>query len=129
MMITLREKTGIILWIVIFAFVGLIVVEWGADYSGSGGERSGDAVGVINGQKIGLKLFQQVLRNTARQQPDDQPVDQEALVREIWGETVSTILVRQQIEKLGITVSDKEIALITRSQPPQVVQELELIHG
>ena len=126
MMITLREKTGIILWIVIFAFIGLIVVEWGADYSGGGGERSGDAVAVINGEKIGLKLFQQVLRNTARQQPDDQPVDQEALVREIWGETVSTILVRQQIEKLGITVSDKEIALVTRSQPPPVVQGLEV---
>ena len=126
MMRKLRESTGFILWIVIFAFVGLIVVEWGADFSGSGGSRSGDAVGVINGEKIGLKLFQQVLRNTARQQPDDQPADQGALVREIWGETVSNILLRQQIEKLGITVSDKEIALITRSQPPPVVQNLEV---
>jgi peptidyl-prolyl cis-trans isomerase D len=126
MMRTLREKTGIILWFVIFAFVGLIVVEWGADYSGGGGERAGDAVGVINGEKVDLKQFQQILRNTARQQPDDQPVDQGALVREIWGETVSTILVRQQIEKLGITVSDKEIALVTRSQPPPVVQGLEV---
>ena len=126
MMRKLRESTGFILWIVIFAFVGLIVVEWGADFSGGGGSRSGDAVGVINGEKIGLKLFQQVLRNSARQQPDDQPVDQGALVREIWGETVSSILLRQQIEKLGITVSDKEIALITRSQPPPVVQNLEI---
>ena len=126
MMRTLRERTGIIICIVIFAFVGLIIVEWGADFSGSGGSRSGDAVGVVNGEKIGLKLFQQVLRNTARQQPDDQPVDQGALVREIWGETVSSILLRQQIDKFGITVSDKEIALITRSQPPPVVQNLEV---
>ena len=126
MMTKLRERTGIVICIVIFAFVGLIIVEWGADFSGSGGSRSGDAVGVINGEKIGLKLFQQVLRNTARQQPDDQPVDQGALVREIWGETVSSVLLSQQIEKLGITVSDKEIALITRSQPPPVVQGLEV---
>ena len=129
MMRKLRESTGIILWIVIFAFVGLIVVEWGADFSGGGGSRGGDAVGVINGEKISLKLFQQALRNTARQQPDDKPVDQGLLVREIWGETVSSILLRQQIEKLGITVSDKEIALITRSQPPPVVQNLEVFQS
>ena len=126
MMRKLRESTGIILWIVIFAFVGLIVVEWGADYSGRGGSSAGDAVGVINGEKIGLKLFQQMVRNAARQQPDDQPADEGALVREIWNEVVSTILVRQQIEKLGVTISDKEIAFITRSQPPSVVQSLEV---
>ena len=34
MMTLLREKTAWILWFVIFAFVGLIVVEWGADYTG-----------------------------------------------------------------------------------------------
>ena len=126
MMRKLRESTGIILWIVIFAFVGLIVVEWGADYSGRGGSSAGDAVGVINGEKIGLTLFQQMVRNAARQHPDDQPADEGALVREIWNEVVSTILVRQQIEKLGVTISDKEIAFITRSQPPSVVRSLEV---
>ena len=37
MMTKLRESTGIIMWIVILAFIGLIVVEWGADYSGTSG--------------------------------------------------------------------------------------------
>ena len=34
MMTLLRQKTVLVLWFVIFAFIGLIVVEWGADYSG-----------------------------------------------------------------------------------------------
>ena len=53
MMTLLREKTGFILWFVIFAFVGLIVVEWGADYSGPGQEDVGDVVGVVNGEEVG----------------------------------------------------------------------------
>ena len=47
MMTVLREKTGLVLWVVIFAFVGLIVVEWGADYSGSGPAGPGDPVGTF----------------------------------------------------------------------------------
>ncbi len=58
MMTLLREKTGVVLWVVIFAFVGLIVVEWGADYSGGGQANVGDAVGVVNGEEIALKDFQ-----------------------------------------------------------------------
>ena len=70
MMTLLREKTGMVLWVVIFAFIGLIVVEWGADYSGPGQEDVGDAVGVVNGQTISLKDFQGALRQLARQTPE-----------------------------------------------------------
>ena len=76
MMTVLREKTGLVLWVVIFAFVGLIVVEWGADYSGGGQVDVGDDVGVINGQRIGLREFQSALRNMARQVPQEQRADQ-----------------------------------------------------
>ena len=77
MMTALREKTALILWFVIFAFVGLIVVEWGADYTGGQGPQAvGDDVGVVNGEAVSLKDFQGALRQAAGQMPRDQRADE-----------------------------------------------------
>lgn len=125
MMTKLRQNTAIIMWIVIIAFVGLIVVEWGADLSGTrGGARSTDAVGVINGQAISLSYFRDALRNAARQRDRDEQRDDGSLVRELWDRMVGEILLRQEIERLGIEVSDEEVALYTRMQPPPTVQQI-----
>ena len=125
MMTVLREKTGLVLWVVIFAFVGLIVVEWGADYSGGGQVDVGDDVGVINGQRIGLREFQSALRNMARQVPQEQRADQGQLVREVWDGYIRDILLMQEIKRLGIEVTDKELAHYTRTSPPPAVQQIE----
>ena len=127
MMTKLRERTAIILWIVIFAFVGLIVVEWGADYSGTGSHPAGDVVGTVNGEKITLKQFQQALRMAAqRQRNAGEAPNEDRLVRELWDEFVRTILTRQEIERLGVEITDKELALVTRTQPPPAVQTIEI---
>lgn len=125
MMTLLREKTGMVLWLVIFAFVGLIVVEWGADYSGGGQANVGDAVGVVNGQTIALKDFQGALRQLARQVPQEQRADQGQLVRQVWDGYIRDILLMQEIRRLGIEVTDKELAHYTRNSPPQAVQAIE----
>ena len=125
MMTKLRESTGIIMWIVILAFVGLIVVEWGADYSGTSRSRS-DAVGVINGREISLKLFQQALRNAARQRGPENRGDDGALVREVWQAMVNETIVSQELDRLGIQITDEELATYTRQAPPQPVQEIEV---
>lgn len=125
MMTKLRESTGIIMWIVILAFVGLIVVEWGADYSGTARSRS-DAIGVINGQEVSLKLFQQALRNAARQRGREERGDDGALVREVWQAIVNETIVSQELERLGIQITDEELATYTREAPPQPVQEIEV---
>ncbi len=125
MMTLLREKTALVLWFVIFAFVGLIVVEWGADYSGANPGNVGDAIGVVNGEKIALKDFQGALRQAASQVPREQREDQGALVRQVWGGYVQEVLLRQEIERLGVQVTDKEVAYYTRVQPPPSVQAIE----
>ena len=125
MMTKLRESTAIIMWIVILAFVGLIVVEWGADYSGTSRSRS-DAVGVINGQEVSLKLFQQALRNAARQRGREDRGDDGALVREVWQAIVSETVVNQELDRLGIQITDEELATYTREAPPQAVQDIEV---
>lgn len=126
MMTRLRERTAIVLWFVIFAFVGLIVVEWGADFSRTSQGGDGNTVGVINGEAISLKDFQTALRNANSQRPRDQRDDQSQLVREVWEAIVRDIVLQQEIERLGVQVSDKELVHYTRTQPPPAVRSLEV---
>ena len=125
MMTLLRQKTVLVLWFVIFAFIGLIVVEWGADYSGAGPNDAGDAVGVVNGKTITLQEFQDALRRVARQMPQEQRADQALLVRQVWDYYVREIIVTQEYERLGFEVTDGEIAFYTRNNPPQAVREFD----
>ena len=123
MMTLLRQKTVLVLWFVIFAFIGLIVVEWGADYSGAGTNAAGDAVGVVNGKTISLQEFQDALRRIARQMPQEQRADQALLVQQVWDYYVREIILNQEYERLGFEVTDGEIAFYTRNNPPQAVRE------
>ena len=125
MMTLLRQKTVLVLWFVIFAFIGLIVVEWGADYSGAGTNDAGDTVGVINGKTISLREFQDALRRVARQMPQEQRADQALLVQQVWDYYVREIILNQEYERLGFEVTDGEIAFYMRNKPPQAVREFE----
>ena len=125
MMTLLRQKTVLVLWFVIFAFIGLIVVEWGADYSGAGTNDAGDTVGVINGKTISLREFQDALRRVASQMPQEQRADQALLVQQVWDYYVREIILNQEYERLGFEVTDGEIAFYTRNKPPQAVREFE----
>jgi peptidyl-prolyl cis-trans isomerase D len=125
MMTTLRQNTAIILWIVIFAFIALIIVEWGADFSRTSQTKAGETVGVVNGRVIGLEEFRQALRNAARmEQSQGRKVQDEQLVGEVWDSLVREVLAGQEIERLGIQVTDKELAYYTRTQPPREVQAI-----
>ena len=125
MMIKLRERTAIIMWIVIVAFVGLIVVEWGADYSGTSSVANSDAIGVINGREVSLKQFQEQVRAAAqRSARDGNTRDDGALVRQVWDDLVGNLLVHQELERVGIEISDDELAYYTRMTPPPAVQSI-----
>lgn len=124
MMTKLRESTAIIMWIVILAFIGLIVVEWGADYSGTSGSGGSDTIGVINGEEISLRIFQQAMQNAGRQRPADAPRDNATIIREVWDSMLGEILLQQEIERLGIQLADEEVAFFARNSPPAAVQAL-----
>ena len=123
MMTKLRERTGIIMWFVILAFVGLIVVEWGADYSGTSTGGGSDVVGSINGEQVSYRLFQQALQNAAQLRRQEGG-ETEQLVREVWQALVSEVLIRQEVERLGIEITDEELAFYAMNAPPEVVRQL-----
>ena len=118
----LREKTQVIILILALAFVGLMVFEWGMDISGqSGGFPT--QVGRVNGTPIPYEQWRRVNQNLtdqAREEKGGRLTDEE--LRQIqetaWNQLVNEILVQQELERLGIEVTEGEIRLAFRTMPP-----------
>jgi len=92
------------------------------------GGRSND-VGSINGVNISYREYQFVLdqqRETQKQQTgEDIPDDQWDQFREqVWETLVTQKLLEQEIERLGVTVSDEEIKdIILGDNPPEFLKQ------
>ena len=132
MLAQMRSATFIkaMMIIVAVAFVGLMVFEWGADFSARGLSAFGDNVGAINGETISYKQFEAELRNEyqqARTQGAEVP-EMSQIVAQTWERLVSQTLVGQQLKKFDIHVSDSEVNFYNRNAPPEWVQAQEFFH-
>jgi parvulin-like peptidyl-prolyl isomerase len=109
----LRDKTHIILIILIVAFLATIVFEWGMDYLGMRGGQIME-LGSVNGQEIKYNDFENQVNFAIEQQrqqtgeePDENVIN---LIREqVWEQMVNQMLAEQEIKRLGITVTNQEI--------------------
>jgi parvulin-like peptidyl-prolyl isomerase len=114
----IRDWTKWILYVLIVAFVGLMVVEWGADYSGIS-RRSQFILGEVNGQEITLDQFNQAFRfaryneeqRTGKNLSEEQ-IDQ--LREQVWEEIVQRILLQKEIEKLDVQVTGEDVTSYVR---------------
>ena len=127
MMTKLREMTFVILWILVFAFVGLMVLEWGADITGSRGGRS-NVVGKIEGQKITIEEFERALAQAREAEVDNTGKSPDfdrtkAIQNEVWESFVQRILLGREIEKHNIQVTDREVALYILNSPLPELQK------
>jgi len=125
-MTSMREKTKIVLFVVLLAFVGFIFFDWGMQVSGGSGPRGG-AVGKVNGREITDDAYRRVRQQVvqgfeARTGRSPEFADYDAIDDETWIALVRESLVQQQIEKYGITVSDAEILELLRTNPPEEVR-------
>ena len=123
----MRENTKTILWITIIAFVGLIILVWGADLQmGKSGQQRGE-IGSVNGEPIPYPAYQEAYRRTladyrerAGADPDERT---ELLLRnQVWSSLVDQILLNQEAEKRNINVTDEEIIETIRSNPPDFIR-------
>lgn len=124
----MRDKMGIIMIILIAAFVITIVFNWGA-----GGVdtfmKDGDVVGVVNGEKITIKSFYEAY-NSALEQYRNAGIEldarmTESILQQTWETVVSQMLWEQEIDRLGITVSDEELYHHLEANPPEFLQTQE----
>jgi peptidyl-prolyl cis-trans isomerase D len=131
MMQLLRQKTKAIMIVVAASFlIGFIFLQLGV---GTGGSRSGAQpryVGVVNGVEISYNDFQTMQSNLLaqlRQQGKDDLSDEDydRIEQRTWDELVFQILVQQEIERRGITITDEEVRDFLINNPPDFIQQNE----
>ncbi|MCA9726952.1 MAG: SurA N-terminal domain-containing protein [Candidatus Eisenbacteria bacterium] len=119
----LRRSSKIFMWFMVVAFVGLIFLAWGADFQvgKKGGPTRTGEIGRVNGESISAQQYQQVVDNSlASFEQAGQPVSEQtaAMVRtQAWENLVQQTLLRQQADKMGISISDREVADAVLNQP------------
>jgi parvulin-like peptidyl-prolyl isomerase len=129
MMTRMRQMTKIIYVIVGLAFIGLIVFEWGADYSGGGPDTT---VGVVNGKKLSFDEFndnyRQLYQNERARTGDN--IDESRLnfiKDQVWEQFIQRTLFSEQMEKLNIAVTDSEVVYQMFNYPlPDFMQNASL---
>jgi peptidyl-prolyl cis-trans isomerase D len=121
-MTRMRESMPIILFGLLIAFLITIIFEWGMDYLGIRGGRQ-DVVGSVDGKKITYKDFSELLKTLSDQQkaqngkePDENQLKQ--LREQVWQTIVTQHLVEEEINRLGLTVTDQELVDWVRGDNP-----------
>jgi parvulin-like peptidyl-prolyl isomerase len=126
----LRSNAKFFYWIIAGTFIAFIFVAWGMDVAGSRGMRQGTtSVGAVNGVEISGFAYDRAVREmqaSMRSNAPDQPItaNQAAIAQEqAWEQLVRERLMLEEIERLGLGVTDEEILQIFReSPPPEILQ-------
>ncbi len=121
----MRENTKAILWVTVIAFVGLIFLAWGANFTSKRRTRHEPGViGKVNGERIyALQYSRKVdeARTTYQLEtgkvPD--PAVEIMLEAQAWAQLVEDALIRQDAKRRGIRVTDKETADFLLVSPPR----------
>ena len=126
MMRQMRENTKWIMLVTATAFVGLMVFQWGMDITGRSGLSIGE-IGSVNGTPVMYDTFNQTYRSLFDQVQASQedPVTSQQ-VRDIedtaWDEVVNQVLIRQELRRRGIVVTNEELLTAVRFSPPPEFQ-------
>lgn len=125
MMRQMRQNTKIIMLVTALAFVALMVFEWGMDMSGqsSGGDlgRVGNVrVSVADWQDARSRIFSEV---QASQNEPVSGIQNREIDDAAWDEVVNQILIRLELERRGIRVSDDEIRQAARFSPHPALRQ------
>ena len=112
-------------------FIVLIIFDWGLDLTGRRGRggSTAEVLGKVNGTEVSYKQFSELVRRTVenqkKQQGSDIDDETERQIRsQVWNQLVDEMLIEQEIERLGITVTDQEVRdIIMGSNPPEFLTQ------
>lgn len=120
----IRDKYARIAVIAIaLALLGFILMDAFAGRSSLFGGRD-TTIGKINGKKIDAQAFTNRVNEIVKRQGPNAQVQTNQIVEELWQQEVRDEIMGEQYEKLGITVTDKELdALLFGPNPPQAFRQ------
>ncbi|MCF8383940.1 MAG: peptidylprolyl isomerase [Chlorobium sp.] len=129
LMSSMRDKTHIILYTLLAAFLALIVFEWGMNFTGFSGKQ-GSAAGKVNGKEVSKARYEEIYKefseNFRRNNPGAEitPEVELGLQEQAWKIAIDQTLLEEQFEKFGITVDDSEIvAALDGDNPPMIIRQ------
>jgi parvulin-like peptidyl-prolyl isomerase len=116
----MRELSKIFIVIVALSFIGLMVFEWGMDYTGRGQQQT--AVGVVNGRELSYDMFTNMFQNLyqaekSRSESDLTESQISNMRNMVWDRFVQQVLLEEEMERLNISVSDSEIVYQIKHYP------------
>ena len=122
MMRQMRENTKWIMLITAFAFVGLMVFQWGMDITGRSGLSVGE-IGSVNGVSVSYEEYNftygRLVDQVQNSQEDPVTSQQISDIEDAaWDEVVNQALIRQELARRGIKVTNEEIVVAARFSPP-----------
>lgn len=123
MMQTIRQKTRFAIVFLAFAFAGWLVFEGIQSRDTQAGLGTNPVIAVINGQSIRYlrwRDYSTTVLNQARAQKGTALTDEESRQAEAdaWEQMIRVIVIEQEIQRIGITVTDREIQQAFRVSPP-----------
>ncbi len=126
----LRRMILPIIIIALATFVGMIILQWGLDISGGGGQGpTGNFAAKINGEEVPWTVYNQNYQNLYRQESNNSEIDLaddrlKQLEIQAWNQLLQEILLAQEAEKLDLDVSEDEIYQFLRYSPPPYLQSI-----
>lgn len=122
-MSTLRENTKWIMLVLTVAFAGWLVFDWVQSRQAGAAGGANPVVGVVAGEQIRYTEWNRYLNQQLDQarQNSAGPLSDERrwqVEEQAWDRYVSEILIQQELERLGIQVTDQEIRQAFRVSPP-----------
>jgi len=127
MLSKMRENSTVVLWILVFAFVGTIIFAWGmGGFNKDKGPRSKGILAVINGEKVQYQNFENQVAQRVNQenQKDKGSVDADKIrqVRSrVFNDNLNITLERQWAFKRHMQIYDDELVNEIRFYPPPEV--------
>lgn len=127
MMTRMRDNTGVILWILVISFGGLWVLQDSGVFDTIGANPLGEII-IVNGDPITLEEYNRQLEAQLEQirqvTGETVPPQQLELQRDrAYNILVSNKLREQEMDRMGITVSDAEIReLILGDSPHEIIR-------
>ena len=125
LMTQIRNNLATLFAVLAVFFILTIIFDWGLDLGGrrGRGNTSGDVLGKVNGKEINYREFSEVLRraseNQKRQGGGELDEETERQLRsQVWNQVVEEMLIDQEIDRLGIKVTDQEIVDIVQGPNP-----------
>ncbi len=104
-------------------FIAYIMLDWGMELTSLRPGGTGDTVGEVNGQKITYRQFSEILRRAIEGQRSQSgrevdPETERQIRSQVWNTLVGQLLIEEEIERLGITVTNQEIIDLVRGPNP-----------